>query len=527
MDGNFLSTLLQAIGQPQASPGLGSFQPTIPRGDLTDSQVPPWPTPWLDTGQGPPVSGGTSPLESARSILGLPQQPPVNVMQAAAPVDASDVPSIPEPEGKTASPPQKSRHSLLETVGRVADAFARFGGAEPGYQNTLDAQDARKRATVTQGQHDTLADQQINQGADEAVTRHNTLVGTAVRALQAIRRQNPQADINTVWPLLARQAGIPDDQAARLSQIFATHPEAVDGIAAITAGHQEYNGQVIYARDPQGHLAAFQPSNNNNSEARNILPTGYTPIDPLTFINTGNAQVGVHSRSGEVSPTILPIAEAPGHAADRGERAREANQSSATTITVAGMPARAAAAANAHATGDPTNGLTLLNNIENAFGTLHRLNALPGDDGGTVGNIVGAIGRTHLGQAIGEQAGSPAAQTRLEIGKNVSALQQEMLRSLPASATRTRFEQEMLARGLPDPARMSYSTARTVIAQLRESYTRALAASRRQAGSGGGTPATRTAPPAGGIPTLTPAQARNLPSGARFRTTDGRVLVRP
>jgi hypothetical protein len=54
--------------------------------------------------------------------------------------------------------------------------------------------------------------------------------------------------------------------------------------------------------------------------------------------------------------------------------------------------------------------------------------------------------------------------------KNVSALQQAMLKSLPASATRTKFEQEMLARGLPDPSKMSLSTAQTVIGQLRRSY---------------------------------------------------------
>jgi hypothetical protein len=69
----------------------------------------------------------------------------------------------------------------------------------------------------------------------------------------------------------------------------------------------------------------------------------------------------------------------------------------------------------------------------------------------------------------------PAAQKRLEIMKNVSALQQAMLKSLPASATRTKFEQEMLARGLPDPSKMSYETAQTVIRQLRESYTEAVA----------------------------------------------------
>lgn len=36
----------------------------------------------------------------------------------------------------------------------------------------------------------------------------------------------------------------------------------------------------------------------------------------------------------------------------------------------------------------------------------------------------------------------------------------------------------------------------------------------------------QSAPTGGGIPTVTPEQARGLPKGARFRTTDGRVLVK-
>jgi hypothetical protein len=80
--------------------------------------------------------------------------------------------------------------------------------------------------------------------------------------------------------------------------------------------------------------------------------------------------------------------------------------------------------------------------------------------------------------------------------KNVSALQQAMLKSLPASATRTKFEQEMLARGLPDPAKMSLPTAQTVIKQLQESYMSALAASRKEVG--GGRPTLAPKPAAGG-----------------------------
>lgn len=113
--------------------------------------------------------------------------------------------------------------------------------------------------------------------------------------------------------------------------------------------------------------------------------------------------------------------------------------------------------------------LALLDNVQKGFDDLHKMGALPGE-----GTALDALGRTGVGQFVGEQLGNSAAQKRLEINKNISNLQQQMLKSLPASATRTRFEQEMLQRGLPDPMKMSYATAKTVIKQLRDSYTRAV-----------------------------------------------------
>jgi hypothetical protein len=98
------------------------------------------------------------------------------------------------------------------------------------------------------------------------------------------------------------------------------------------------------------------------------------------------------------------------------------------------------------------------------------MGALPGDPNDPVNTVTGALGRTRVGQAVGEQFGSAAAQKRLEIQKNMANLQQTLIKALPASATRTRFEQEILKTALPDPSKMSYSTARTLIGQYRQKF---------------------------------------------------------
>jgi hypothetical protein len=116
------------------------------------------------------------------------------------------------------------------------------------------------------------------------------------------------------------------------------------------------------------------------------------------------------------------------------------------------------------------------------------MKALPGDGGGAVGNVLSALGRTGIGQSLGEQAGSAAAQKRLEMQKGLNTLQQQLIKGLPASATRTKFEQEILKASLPDPSKMSYDTAKTVIGQYRDIYRRAEAAAAAEARAKPGTP---------------------------------------
>lgn len=357
--------------------------------------------------------------------------------------------------------PARSRSSLLDKIGRVADVLATVGGADPLYQPTLDS---RQDRLLKLGDHDReVAAANIKLATDkfDLGDKTNTRLGQAARGLKAI--QAAGGDINVAWPELAARMQIDPETAKAVAHDLATNPNGLDGLIAATTdpkySQSKYGGSIIYGKDANGKLIAFQPSLGDDP-GRNVLPDGFTPIDPQKFVDTGGAQVGVGTRSGR--PTIvLPKSVSPD----------QANRSS-TAITIAGMPARAPAGKGTPGVGDFGTANMLLDNIDRGFRSLHTMQALPGE-GSAVGQVAGAFGRSALGQKLGEQTGNAAAQKRLEIEKDINSLQSEMVKSLPASATRTKFEQEIQRRRMPDPARMSYQTAQNVIADLRRMFAQA------------------------------------------------------
>lgn len=407
-----------------------------------------------------------------------------NVLQAAAPapppVQAPVASSEDIYRAATAdappTQPARSRSSLLDKIGRISDVIAKVGGADPLYQPTLDA---RQDRVLALGDHDRkVSSENIKLATDkfDLGDKQNTRVGQAARGLKAIIAANPNVDVSQAWPVLAARMQLDPATAQSFGKIFAEHPEEIDGVIAATTdpkySQSKYGGSVVYGTDAKGNLVAFQPSLGDDP-GRNVLPDGITPVDPAKFVDTGGSMVGVGTRSNKTIK-ILPKTAKPDTILTTNTSRANNRDTNTTNLTIAGMPARTNVGKGAGNSGD-ANVPTLLDNIEQGFVDLHNMKALAGEGGSAVGTIEGAFGRSALGQKIGEQMGNPAAQKRLEVVKNISQLQQAMLKSLPASATRTRFEQEMLARGLPDPMKMDLNTARTVINQLRQSYAEAVA----------------------------------------------------
>lgn len=407
-----------------------------------------------------------------------PASDPTNMLQSlnqGAPADA--VPPQ-APTALAAAP--RTRRSLLDTVGRISDVLAQVGGANALYQPTLDARQDRE---IALGDHARTVDMDklklaTAQGTlDDAGRARLT---QAVRGTQALLAANPQADISKIFPLLAARAGVDPAQAQALGAELAQNPGLLDGLAGLDDGGDKYSGSVVYATGPDGKIVAFQPS-TKGGKARSILPDGFTAVDPTKAVNLGGSTALV-GRSGNVT-RILPNSVRPDTVANNASAAEIAAGKNRTALTIAGMPARGKAGAgkpDEAATGN-SEALIALDNLENGFRDLHRLNALPGDKGGAVGNVLSAIGRTGPGQYLGEQAGSEAAQRRVAMSKTINTLQQTLIKALPASATRTKFEQEILARSLPDPTRMSLSTAQNVINDYRQIFKRAQAAAAKAA----------------------------------------------
>lgn len=398
------------------------------------------------------IVGGLTPEDGSAN-------PYSNAMQGASPVS-------PRP-----------RRSFLETVGQIGDVLAKAGGLPALYQPTVDARQDRELQLADHARAVDLDKLKLQSNQMDNTTQANKIVGQALKGVAAVRAANPNADTTHLWQNIAQTLGVDPQHIEAIGNTLANDP---NGLAALTesldenSGKDKYSGNIIYAQNPAtGELRAYQAGTGGGADARQVkLDSGFSPVDPLKFVDAGGTMVGVGERSGR--PTrIIPKTEAPGKAADRQSRETIASNNNRTQVQIAGMPARAKAAAAGDAPGTST-ALAYLDNIERGFGDLHNMKALPGDNGGTVSNVMQAIGRTGVGQALGEQAGTPSAQKRLELTKNINQLQQTLIKSLPGSATRTKFEQEIVRKSLPDPATMSYSTARTVIKQLRDEYQRAL-----------------------------------------------------
>lgn len=452
-------------------------------------------------GQGAPSS--PDPMATLGDATGTdaPAPPGGNVLQAAlAPAQPAAAPQ--------ATQPARVRSSLLDHIGRVADVLAQVGGAAPLYQPTLDA---RQNRALSLGDHDRsvagdLLDQQakqadITQTHGAIATTQNALTGAAVKHLQAIIAANPGADVSKIWPMLASQAGIPADQTAALGQMFASDPKSIGAMAGDDDGKSEaYGGQPIYATDPEGNLHVFQAGLKGN-EGRDILPKGWKPADPTRVVNLGGTTAFVGQHSDQPS-NYVPNTEKPGTEADRAERAREADNRNALAIYQADAKAH-----GGKATANPAAALGLIDNLQQGFDALHNMSALPGDTNNPVMGLAATIGRTGVGQWLSAQAGTPAGQMRQQVYKNLSLLQQEMIKSLPASATRSRFEQEIIKKALPDPAMLSYDTANNLLAEYRQSYSKALSDANQELSGQGGQRSRPILRPYGGASGTRPAPA--------------------
>jgi hypothetical protein len=372
---------------------------------------------------------GQAPVQPANVLQTIMGPSPEQVNNGLPGMDAS--PPAPSPvmaAANAASPPMpKKRRSLLDTIGRISDVLATVGGAQALYQPTLDAREDRSLAL---GDHD----RKVNAEEIALATNkfalgdaQNVRLGQAARGLQAIKASG--GDITKAWPVIAQRMQLDPATVESVGQALATNPTALDGLIAATTDpkydQSKYGGSVVYGKDANGNLVAYQPSLGNDS-ARNILPDGVTPIDPLKFVDTGNAQVGVGTRSG--SPVrILPKSATPDARLGANTRltiSREGNVSRERT---------AAMKSGTNKAGDPAMIETAQGNLDELRGIYNDLNrrgAMVSPKQAADKNVVARIRASGIGQTL-EGAVGTEAQTQRD---RIASIRPQLMQSL-AKAT--------------------------------------------------------------------------------------------
>lgn len=284
------------------------------------------------------VAPPAPPQNLLEGIPGYGDTPPPNAMQNLNMQPGVTPSAAPQPDSAAPAAP-RARRSILDTVGRLADVFAKVGGAEALYQPTLDGREDRALAL---GDHARTVDLDKLKLA----TAQNTLDDAgrarftqAARYTQALLAANPSADITKIFPLFAARAGVPADQAAALAGQIAANPGMLDALATTDDSGDKYSGSVVYGRDANGNVVAYQP-NLKGGKARTVLPDGVTAADRALVVNNGGETNIVDPRTGQPLNTIGNTAK-PDTAANNQTRRDIAAGNNRTAVTIAGMPTRA------------------------------------------------------------------------------------------------------------------------------------------------------------------------------------------
>lgn len=353
---------------------------------------------------------------------------PLAVTQMADQMQAQPITSAPIPTNVMQDiKPQRERRSFLDTVGRLADVLATVGGAEALYQPTLDAREDRARMIDIEAMKRRQLEQQINEGDESVADRQRARAGVAMKGLQAIQARG--GDINAAWPILAKQAGLGPEDTAFLADAFAKDPNSVSAITAMFGGETEFGLQPFYAQGPDGTLQAYQIGKDGSIQPIQ-LPEGTRPIDPLKFVDTGNQQVGVGSRTGQPI-RILPKGVDPDTGARITSNERIAGANNQTRITVAGMRGTGSGNQNTPINQQEAtdNALSSIAELRGIYGSLNNMGAMVSPKNKTGANVLARVRSSGAGQYIEGAIGTEAQTQRDRINSIRPGLMQTLAKA--------------------------------------------------------------------------------------------------
>ncbi len=374
--------------------------------------------------------------------------PGTNVLQAIAPPPAAAPPPVPQAPVPAAPPPPppapaakptddhpKKRHSVIDTIGRLADVFATVGGAQALYQPTLDGREDRAlklgdhaREVDMDALRKTLAQQQVSEGELSPVLAARKRLGTALGALS----NNPNAA--SLWPSVAEQAGITDpQQIAAIGAQLQSNPNSAGIFAkALGADVDNLGKNVYFGTGPEGKTVAYQVGPDGNPHILDFSASGVTPSDPIKVVNTGGANVVLGSGGGV--RRILPNSAKPDTIVNARTSSDNNIRTNRTNLTIAGMPARGKGPAGAKP-GEDNAAFTAtargnLNELRTIYGDLKKMGAMVSPTQSAGSNISARVRASGLGQTL-EGAVGTKAQTQRD---RIASIRPQLMQSI-AKAT--------------------------------------------------------------------------------------------
>lgn len=287
------------------------------------------------------------------------------------------------------------RQSVLDIIGRLADAGATIGGTPALYQSNVDAERARTehttdRATQAELQKQAIAknNQQFEAGNLELDQAHLVPMQQAARGLKTILARGGVEGVKRAWPLYAQQLKIPPDQLATFGKALAEDPEG-----AITSLDAALNPPA--ATSPSKEIQVYQMLQAKDPALAEKYLAGVA--DPHAITAYQEAQLGLRrdqlNQTGELGRGRLDIAR-------QAARARAA-----------------AAAAKTGGGGDPTALTGVLQSVRQNYDKLDQGGAMVRQGGDTASNVTARVRASGLGQLV-EGALGTEAQTYRDNIKN-------------------------------------------------------------------------------------------------------------
>lgn len=393
----------------------------------------------------------------------------------------------------------RSRRSILDIVGGIADTLATVGGATPLYQPGIDARRDRNNAEEDRAyqieqrplerqmidQKLKRGEQEISAGALDIQNANNELLNSAGAGMRQVFGRSGAEGVLKAWPLLAKNLGVRDDKAAEIGQALASDPEgtlaALFPDPAVAKGGSKAKEIQLYelmaAKDPAAADAYLTSLSDPNK-----------PMTPYQAAQLANAD-------REYERKVYEYDNPKPTAAQRNAGAK----------TGVADEARAASAQAANATLDELSGL---------YDQLDEIGAMVNPKKGTAGNIAARARASGLGQLVEGAVGTQAQELRDRVESIRPGLMQQLAKATGMTGKQldSNADVKLFMQTVTDPTR-SYEANQAAIRGIR-----------RLLSSPPPRPAARAAPPARrpGAPERKPAPVVRVINGKRYEQRGGK-----